>query len=114
MAWGDAIFEVEQIEKLPLIAFLLTHHDPPPPLNESSSRESCRAENHEPFSTASTRTGHAEGLYLCWRTFVVSRAVSMNRFTTALMERCRRVAIFTGQFEFGRSMGSIFKPKRSA
>src|SRR5476649_2586857 len=54
MAWGDAIFEVEQIEKLPLIAFLLTHHDPPPTLNESSSRESCRAENHEPFSTAST------------------------------------------------------------
>jgi hypothetical protein len=45
----NAIFEVEQIKKLSLIARLPTHHDPPPPLNESTSRESCRVPNHESF-----------------------------------------------------------------
>jgi hypothetical protein len=42
-------WNVEQIEKLALIARLPTHHDSPPPLNESDKRESCRAGNHEPF-----------------------------------------------------------------
>src|SRR5262249_44177815 len=50
MIWRNAIFEVEQIKKLSLIVRLPTHHDPPPPLNESnSSRESCPPTNHEPF-----------------------------------------------------------------
>src|SRR4029453_6189416 len=50
MTGWNAIFEVEQVKKLPLVTRLSTHHDPSPPLNESkSSRESCRAPNHEPF-----------------------------------------------------------------
>jgi hypothetical protein len=49
MVCWNAIFEIEQIEELPLIVCLPTHHDQPPLLNESSERESCCAENHEPF-----------------------------------------------------------------
>jgi hypothetical protein len=52
--------EVEQIEKLALIARLPTHHDPPPPLNESSETESCHADHYEPFfdSIGQKRTLH--------------------------------------------------------
>jgi hypothetical protein len=50
MTCWNPIFEVEQVKKLPLVTRLSTHHDPSPPLNEpNSSRESCRAPNHEPF-----------------------------------------------------------------
>ena len=40
---------VEQIEELPLIAGLPTHHDPTPSLNESNDTETGRADNQEPF-----------------------------------------------------------------
>lgn len=47
-----------------LVTCLSTYHDPPPPLNEpSSSSESCRASNHELFSTASTRTSRNKRAY---------------------------------------------------
>jgi hypothetical protein len=58
MVRRNALFEVEQIEKLALIACLTAHHDPPPSLNESSESESWFAVNHEPFSTASTHFRH--------------------------------------------------------
>src|SRR5476651_1366861 len=64
MAWGDTIFEVEQIEKLPLIAFLLTHHDPPPSLNESSKRESCGADDHEAFFDSIGQSRHFDDLWV--------------------------------------------------
>jgi hypothetical protein len=38
MAFRNALFEVEEIEKLALIDRLPTHHDPPPPLNASARR----------------------------------------------------------------------------
>ena len=49
MVCWNAIFEIEQIEELPLIVCLPTHHDQPPLLNESSERESRHADNHDPF-----------------------------------------------------------------
>ena len=42
--------------------------------------------------------------------FAIAPAQAMNRFTTVLIERFLSVAIFTGQFAFGRSTGSIFEP----
>jgi hypothetical protein len=41
MACRNALFQVEQIEQLALIATLPAHHDPPPSLTESDRR------NHE-------------------------------------------------------------------
>jgi hypothetical protein len=40
------------LKQLALIAGLPPHHDPPPPLNESSERESWHPDNHEPFFNA--------------------------------------------------------------
>jgi hypothetical protein len=57
MAFRNTPFEIEEVKQLALIATLPTHHDPPPPLNESSKRELQHADNHDPFSTASTQVG---------------------------------------------------------
>src|SRR4029078_5531220 len=38
MALRDAFLEVEEIEQLPLIDRMPTHHDPPPPLKASTKR----------------------------------------------------------------------------
>jgi hypothetical protein len=38
MIWRNAIFEVEQVKKLPLVTRLPTHHDPPPPLRIKQQR----------------------------------------------------------------------------
>jgi hypothetical protein len=49
MACGNTPFEIEEVKQLALIAALPPHHDSPPPLNESSERESWHPDNHEPF-----------------------------------------------------------------
>ena len=58
MARRNALFEVEQIEQLALIARLPTHHGKPPPLKASSRRNHCSPKITSPFSTPSTRSGH--------------------------------------------------------
>ena len=45
----NALFQVEQIEKLALIACLPTHHGKPPSLAAFQPTELLFAENHEPF-----------------------------------------------------------------
>jgi hypothetical protein len=45
----NAPFEVEQIEKLALIALLPPHHGPPPMQNASESAESPFVNLHKPF-----------------------------------------------------------------
>jgi hypothetical protein len=49
MAIRNSIFQVEKIEQLALIDCLPPHHDPPPPLTESSESESWFAGTHEHF-----------------------------------------------------------------
>src|SRR5262249_38606903 len=49
MAIRNSIFQIEKIEQLALIDRLPPHHDPPPPLTESSGSESWFAGTHEPF-----------------------------------------------------------------
>ena len=66
------------------------------------------------ISTAETYYFDSCALFLSGANFVIAPAQAMNRFTTVLIERFLSVAIFTGQFAFGRSTGSIFSPKRSA
>ena len=66
------------------------------------------------ISTAETYYFGSCALFLSGADFAVSPAQAMNRFTTALIERFLSVAILTGQFAFGRSIGNIFSPKRSA
>ena len=52
MTSRNALFEVEQVEKLALIARLPTHHGKPPPLIASSQTESLFADEREPFFNA--------------------------------------------------------------
>jgi hypothetical protein len=49
MADRNALFEVEQIEQLALVARLPAHHGKPPSLAAFQPTESLFAENHEPF-----------------------------------------------------------------
>jgi len=49
MPFRNARFEVEQIEKLALIARLPPHHGPPPMQRISESAESLFGELHKPF-----------------------------------------------------------------
>jgi hypothetical protein len=52
MTSRNALFEVEQVEQLALIARLPTHHGKPPPLIASSQTESLFADEREPFFNA--------------------------------------------------------------
>jgi len=56
MTSRNALFEVEQVEKLALIARLPTHHGKPPPLIASSQTESLFADEREPFFNAIGQT----------------------------------------------------------
>jgi putative ABC transport system substrate-binding protein len=49
MACRNALFQVEQIEQLALIAPLPAHHDPPPVVDRIRQTESRVARNHAPF-----------------------------------------------------------------
>src|SRR5207344_1928957 len=57
MTSRNALFEVEQVEKLALIARLPTHHGKPPPLIASSQTESLFADEREPFFNAIDKSG---------------------------------------------------------
>ena len=72
MTSRNALFEVEQVEQLALIARLPTHHGQPPPLNR---RNHCSLMSASPFSTLSTQLGqersfiasmHARFLAMAW------------------------------------------------
>src|SRR6266511_2849708 len=54
MACRNALFQVEQIEQLALIAPLPAHHDPPPVVDRIRQTESRVARNHEPFFNSSS------------------------------------------------------------
>jgi hypothetical protein len=60
MACRNALFQVKQLEQLALIDRLATHHDRPPSLKASGNRNHDSPIFTRPFSTGSTRTGHAE------------------------------------------------------
>ena len=60
MTSRNALFKVEQVEQMALIARLPTHHGKPPPLIASSRRNHCSLMSASPFSTLSTQTGHPD------------------------------------------------------
>jgi hypothetical protein len=60
MPFRNAPFEVEQIEKLALIALLPPHHGPPPVQKRLGiSGITVRRSSQAPFSTASTHLCHS-------------------------------------------------------
>src|SRR6476620_1822339 len=56
MTSRNALFEVEQVEQLALIARLPTHHGKPPPPIALSRRNHCSLMSASPFSTLSARS----------------------------------------------------------
>src|SRR5207344_1365242 len=73
MTSRNALFKVEQVEQMALIARLPTHHGKPPPLIASSRRNHCSLMSASPFSTLSvisrpTLTGSLCPLLPCKRT----------------------------------------------
>src|SRR5436190_14890774 len=57
MTSRNALFKVEQVEQMALIARLPTHHGKPPPLIASSRRNHCSLMSASPFSTLSVISG---------------------------------------------------------
>src|SRR4051812_49363695 len=78
MTSRNALFEVEQVEKLALIARLPTHHGKPPPLIASSQTESLFADEREPFFNAIDPT----------RTFSLATAQCQDRVVARTSLNC--------------------------